>query len=74
MKLESLLIPFTIGICGLSSQAYATHSLNKYKPLINNSQDVPKEPKREEDYFRSMSAILPPKDEILEEIKIKYKR
>ena len=74
MKLEKLIIPIIIGIAGLSSQAYATYKLNEPKPLMNNSQDVPKEPKREEDYFSGMLAILPPKDEILEEIEIKYKR
>lgn len=74
MKLEKLLIPIIIGICGLSSQAYATYSLNKYKPLINNLQDVPKEPKREVDYFGHISAILPPKDEVLEYIEIKNKK
>lgn len=74
MKLEKLLIPIIIGIMGLFSQAYATHSLNEYKPLMNNSQDVPKEPKREENYFRGMLAIISPKNEILEEIEIRYKR
>ncbi len=77
MKLEKLIMPIIIGIVGLHSQAYAVHSFNKHKPLMNNSQDAPKEPKREEDYsdyFSGMLAILPPKDEVLEKIEVRYKR
>lgn len=65
-------MPAIIGITCLTSQAYTNniqaHILQKIPISVPEKREYPKK-----DYPINMVAILPPKDDILEEIEIKYK-
>ncbi len=68
-------MPLAISIISFTSSLYAQDNFIKIdKSASPIGSETPKEPKKQETGQTYMEAILPPRDEILEKIEIKYKR
>lgn len=75
MKLYRLLLPATIATISLTTRIYAQNQkIADYKPLAPFNSQSPEEPRKQTSSKINLEAILPPKDEILEEIEIKNNR